>query len=94
MERVGCTLMVRGHERVTEGLRANYTDPEAALFTLFSSGGKVNRDLPETSNYREVTPMGLTIRHKDGVSRFTPFELDWERYNKPENNKFMASLTP
>ena len=90
MERVGCKLMVRGHERVIEGLRANYTDPEAALFTLFSSGGKVNRDLPEKSNYREVTPMGLTIRHRDGVSTFTPFFLDWERYNKPENNRFMG----
>jgi tellurite resistance protein len=91
MERVGCKLMVRGHERVIEGLRANYTDPDAALFTLFSSGGKVNRDLPETSNYREVTPMGLTIRHKDGMSRFTPFELDWQRYNKPETNAFMVT---
>ncbi len=94
MEEVGCKLMVRGHERVTDGLRAVYTDPEAALFTLFSAGGATNIDLPETSNYREVTPMGLTIRHKDGVSRFTPFVLDWQRYNRPELNGFVPPPDP
>jgi hypothetical protein len=88
LARIGCSVMVRGHERVVEGFRSSYGD---SLLTLFSAGGAKSRDLPEESNYREVTPMGLTIRWKDGVSRVAPFAIDWARYSDPERNRFLAS---
>jgi hypothetical protein len=91
LARIGCTVMVRGHERVVEGFRTAYDSPSATLFTLFSAGGATSLDLPETSNYREVTPMGLTIRWQGGVSRVSPFAIDWARYNDPLRNRFLAS---
>ncbi len=91
LARIGCTVMVRGHERVVEGFRTTYDSPSATLFTLFSAGGASSLDLPEASNYREVTPTGLTIRWRDGVSRVTPFAIDWPRYNDPARNRFLAS---
>ena len=88
MARLGLTTMIRGHERVVEGFRKIYDDPDATLLSLFSAGGKTNDDLPPTSNYREVTPMALTIRHEDGVSQLTPFVIDYARYNDPKYNAF------
>jgi hypothetical protein len=88
LARLGCNLMIRGHERVLEGLKTNYGDADAALLTLFSAGGERNRDLPETSNYREVKPAALVIKHRDGVNYVSPFHIDWERYNQPEVNGF------
>jgi hypothetical protein len=88
LARLGLTTMIRGHERVVEGFRTVYDDPEATLLSLFSAGGKTNDDLPPTSNYREVTPMALTIRHKDGISRLTPFVIDYAHYNDPKYNAF------
>ena len=88
MSKLGLTTMIRGHERVVEGFRKVYDDADGVLLSLFSAGGADNHDLPASSNYREVTPMALTIRHKDGVSRLTPFVLDYERYNDPANNAF------
>ncbi len=90
MKRIGCSTMVRGHERITEGFRVTYEFPEASLYTLFSAGGERCLDLPETSNYREVTPRALSIRWKDGVSTVTPFAIDWARYNDPSRNRFFA----
>jgi hypothetical protein len=91
LARIGSSVMVRGHERIVEGFHTNYDLPDATLFTLFSAGGATNLDLPETSNYREVTPRGLTIRWRDGVSRVSPFVIDWARYNDPARNGFLAS---
>ena len=91
MSGIGCTTMVRGHERVKEGFRKIYDSEEGVLVSLFSAGGATNQDLPETSNYREVTPMALTIRYKDGVSTFVPFVIDWATYNDPEYNAFFRS---
>ena len=88
MARLGLTTLIRGHERVVEGFRTIYDDPDATLLSLFSAGGKTNDDLPPTSNYREVTPMALTIRHKDGISHLTPFVIDYARYNDPKYNAF------
>lgn len=90
MNKIGCSLMIRGHERVVEGLRTVYEDPDAALLTLFSAGGPHNEDVPVSSNYREVAPMALTIRHKDGVSRLIPFPIAYERFNDPANNAFFS----
>jgi len=87
LSRIGCSVMVRGHERILDGFHRGNDD---ALYTLFSAGGATNLDLPETSNYREVTPRGLTIRWRDGVSRVSPFVIDWARYNDPARNRFLA----
>lgn len=90
MARIGCTAMVRGHERIIEGFRATYDFSDASLYTLFSAGGENCLDLPETSNYREVTPRALTIRWKAGVSTMTPFAIDWARYNDSARNRFFV----
>lgn len=90
LARIGCSVMIRGHERAVEGFRTTYDFPDATLLTLFSAGGATNLDLSETSNYREVTPMGLTLRWRNGVSRITPFAIDWARYNDPARNRFLA----
>ncbi len=90
MGRLGLNTMVRGHERVVEGFRRIYDSPDARLLSLFSAGGRTNADLPETSNYRDVTPMALTIRHRDGVSQVSPFVIEYERYNDPRYNRFFA----
>lgn len=88
MQKLGCTTMIRGHERVVEGFRAIYDDEDAKLLSVFSAGGEHNNDLPAKSNYREVTPMALTLRFEDGISQITPFVLDYERYNDPQFNAF------
>jgi len=88
MAQIGCRSMVRGHERVVEGFRQVYDGQEGSLFTLFSAGGATNEDLPKESNYREVTPLALSIRSRDGVSSISPIVLDYARYNDPENNAF------
>ena len=90
MARIGSSVMVRGHERVVEGFRMDYDFPETRLFTLFSAGGESNLDLPETSNYREVTPRALTVRWQDGVCTITPFPIAWDRYNDPTRNRLLA----
>jgi len=90
MAAVGCRAMVRGHERIVEGFRAVYEFPDASLYTLFSAGGETCLDLPESSNYRDVVPHGLTIRWRDGVSTITRFPIDWARYNDSAHNRFRA----
>ncbi len=91
MARIGCRTLVRGHERIYEGFRKVYNDPEGILLTLFSAGGVSNDDLPEDSSFREVTPMALTIRCSGGVSTFVPFEIDYKRYNDPRYNAFFKA---
>ena len=86
--RIGCKTMVRGHERVPEGFRKVYDDPEGILLTLFSAGGARNDDLPADSGFREVSPKALTIRLANGVSTFVPFEIDYARFNDPRHNAF------
>lgn len=88
LQRIGCHTLIRGHEKVEEGFRRTYDDPEQLLITLFSSGGKNNDDLPAESGYRTVTPMALTIKHQDGESEITPWRVDYERYNDPARNAF------
>ena len=91
MTKLGCRTMIRGHERVREGVRTIYDGDEGTLVSLFSAGGKTNEDLPPTSNYREVTPMALTVRYQDGVSTLSPFRIDYARFNKPEYNAFFKT---
>jgi hypothetical protein len=91
MNRLGTTTMVRGHEKIVEGFRKVYDEPECALINLFSAGGEGNDDLPPTSSYRAVTPMALTIRWKDGVATSTPWAIDWRTYQQPERNAFFKT---
>ncbi|MFO0551801.1 MAG: metallophosphoesterase family protein [Polyangiaceae bacterium] len=88
MQKVGATTMIRGHERVVSGFKEVYPEPDARLINLFSAGGATNDDLPADSNYREVTPMALTVQHRSGLTQITPFAIDYERYNDPQVNAF------
>jgi hypothetical protein len=91
MARLGCSMLVRGHERVVEGVRRVYSDADAQLLSVFSSGGASNLDLPPSSNYREVTPMALLVRHKDGQSSVSPFPLAYEIWNDPAYNGLLRA---
>ena len=89
MQRIGCTMMVRGHEKLDEGFRTIYVEP--ALISLFSAGGADNADLPPDSSYRSVSPMAATIRLERGTAQITPWLIDYKRFNDPRRNRFFAS---
>ncbi|MCA9678804.1 MAG: metallophosphoesterase [Myxococcales bacterium] len=91
MSRLGCTMMVRGHEKIDEGFKDVYPDNPILLLNLFSAGGSDNDDLPETSSYRTVTPMAMTINVEDGVASCTPWAIDYKPFNHPARNKFFAT---
>jgi hypothetical protein len=91
MGRIGTTTMVRGHEKIDEGFKQVYDDGIVVLLNLFSAGGKNNADLPPTSNYRNVTPMALTVRSRDGKHTAIPWAIDWARYNDPALNAFFQT---
>ncbi len=91
MSKIGCNTLVRGHEKVEEGFRTIYDDGHVVLLNLFSAGGNTNNDLPPDSSYRDVVPMALTMRLKDGSTQVTPWEIDYERYNDPTRNAFFKS---
>jgi hypothetical protein len=90
MQKLGCSMMVRGHEKVDSGFRPMYGD-QSSLITLFSAGGADNNDLPEDSSYRTVTPMAATIRLENGTASVTPWLIDYKRFNDPKRNRFFAS---
>ncbi|HZO14608.1 MAG TPA: metallophosphoesterase [Polyangiaceae bacterium] len=91
MAKVGLKTMVRGHERIKSGMAKIYDDPKGMLVSLFSAGGATNDDLPTSSNYRQVTPVALTIRYAGGVINMQPFVIDYERYNDPKYNAFFKA---
>jgi predicted phosphohydrolase len=91
LQKIGCHTLVRGHEKVDEGFRRVYDDPNQLLITLFSAGGSDNKDLPADSSYRSVTPMAMTIKYKDGKSEIIPWKIDYRMYNAPERNKFFQT---
>lgn len=91
MARLGCTTLVRGHERIDEGFKSLYDDGTARLLNLFSAGGERNADLPADSSYRQVTPMALTIRISPEGKEVTPWAIEYERYNDPARNAFFAT---
>ncbi len=90
MQKLGCSMLVRGHEKVDSGFRPMYSDA-TSLITLFSAGGADNNDLPEDSSYRTVTPMAATIRLENGTAQVTPWLIDYARFNDPKRNRFFAS---
>ena len=90
MNKLGCSMLVRGHEKVDEGFKPMYSE-HTQLITLFSAGGADNNDLPEDSSYRGVTPMALSIRVEKGKAQVTPFLIDYKKFNDPKRNRFFAS---
>jgi hypothetical protein len=91
LQRLGCVALIRGHDKITEGFRVHYDDPNVLLCTLFSSGGEDNHDLPASSSYRNVTPMALTLSHRDGSTQLTPWRIAYEQFNEPGHNRFYES---
>jgi hypothetical protein len=91
MSQLGCTTLVRGHEKVVEGFRSVYPEGAARLLNVFSAGGDTNNDLPEDSSYREVTPMALTMDIAEGSIAVTPWLIDYARYNDPDRNAFFRA---
>jgi uncharacterized tellurite resistance protein B-like protein len=92
MAKLGCTTLVRGHEKVIEGFKSVYKDGGARLLNLFSAGGENNRDLPDDSSYRDVTPMAMSMHvSATGETRVCPWIIDYEKFNDPSKNKFFAS---
>jgi hypothetical protein len=92
MDRIGCRTLVRGHEKIEDGLRVIYDLPDARLINLFSAGGADNPDLPEGSSYRRVTPMALTVRHEGGRELGIPWPIAWQTYATPVRNGFLRPL--
>ena len=91
LQRIGCHTIFRGHEKVEEGFREVYADEGVSLFTVFSSGGHDNNDLPEDSSYRNVTPMAATVKFKGGKAEVVPFLIDYRMFNDPDRNRFYQS---
>jgi uncharacterized tellurite resistance protein B-like protein len=92
MNRLGCNLLTRGHEKTNAGFKNVYpTDDDIRLLTVFSCGGVANDDLPADSNYRDVKPMALSIKKTSGVVDIQPFAIDYRRYQDPSLNLFFAS---
>jgi hypothetical protein len=91
MAKIGANTMVRGHEKVEEGFREVYQEPDLELINLFSAGGADNNDLPPTSTYRRVAPAALTVRWRRGEVTSTPWAIDWRTYQQPERNAFFRS---
>lgn len=91
LQRVGCTTLVRGHEKVDDGFARTYDDDQATLITLFSAGGKDNQDLPPNSSYRGVTPKAMTLTWKNGDMQITPWDIDYAHYNDPGRNAFFKA---
>ena len=90
MERVGCHAMIRGHEQVESGFQLSFDVAGRQLYTLFSAGGHDNPDLPETSRYRSVTPMALTIRRDETSLRATPWPIKYQPFAEAKNNGFYS----
>jgi len=91
LQRMGCHTIFRGHEKVEAGFRRTYDSDAVSLFTVFSSGGAENNDLPVDSSYRSVTPMAAVLRYKDGKGEVSPFLIDYKSFNEGSRNAFYQS---
>lgn len=90
LQRLGCHTMFRGHEKVLEGFRQDDVGGAVSLFTVFSSGGAENHDLPLESSYRAVTPMAVSLRYRDGKGEVCPFIIDYKSFNEASRNRFYS----
>ena len=88
MGRIGCRLLVRGHEKINRGFKDHFPSEDARLLTVFSAGGVANDDIPRDSSYRDVRPMALSVTRKDGATTVTPWPIDYRRYQDPRLNAF------
>ena len=91
LQRIGCRALIRGHEKIDAGFDRTYDDDQVTLYTLFSAGGATNRDLPEDSGYRSVTPSVLSMTVCGDDVEVTPWKIDYEAYNIPERNSFFMT---
>lgn len=94
MAKIGCTMMVRGHEKIDEGFHNVYPDSPLTLLDVFSAGGRFNQDVPETSSYRAVRPMALTIELRDDATRVVPWAIDYQPFMLGTRNGFYAQPRP
>lgn len=88
LQKVGSHTVFRGHEKSNAGFEHVYADSDVQLFTIFSSGGADNDDLPPDSSYRTVTPMVVTVRFGPDGTTITPWSPDYKTFNAPEYNAF------
>lgn len=88
LQRLGCHTLFRGHEKVEEGFRRSVSTDAIDIFTVFSSGGEHNEDLPPESSYRQVTPMACSLVFEGGNGEVRPFPIDYESFNRPQRNRF------
>jgi hypothetical protein len=72
MEKIGASLMIRGHEEVNDGCEFTYPD---SLITVFSAGGKDN---PQTYSYSHITPRFVRITAN---TRVEAVKIHWEFFN-------------
>ena len=91
LQKIGCSTIIRGHEKVNSGFEESLHDEQVKVFTLFSAGGLDNDDLPADSSYRSVTPMALTIRSDANGMDVTPWAPDYRTYNDPAKNAFFRT---
>ena len=91
LQRIGCHTLFRGHEKILEGFRQTYDEDAVSLFSIFSSGGSENNDLPTDSSYRAVTPKAVSIRYESGQSSVHPFVIDYKSFNEARRNRFYSS---
>lgn len=80
LQRVECHTMVRSHEYISEGFRSQYGGDDPKLITVFSAGGRQNRDIAPNSMLAKVTPMALTVDiAPEGVS-LIPWRIDYQTF--------------
>lgn len=94
LDAVGARVMIRGHEKVATGFRAEYDDGWYRLFTVFSAGGFNNLDLPESLDYRYVQPSFLLLEERAGRFVLNPVRIAWERFNDRSTNRYLETLPP
>ncbi len=88
LDRLGCDVMVRGHEQMDRGFESIYRQSDRLLLSVFSAGGHDNDDLPVGAGYRSVTPMALTITYGTGAPVATPWPIQYKPFCYEPHNGF------
>ena len=90
MKRIGCSTLIRGHERIIEGFRKIYDGDEGVLCSVFSAGGQDNKDLPVRSNYREVDPKAIIIRYEEGRQHHRALRAGLPALQRPRSQRLSS----